>query len=185
MHLLFLITAAVGCTLLAIQILLQILGLDHDFAGDLHVDAHAGDGGHDSSFFFGLLSLKSLTAFLAFFGLAGLAADELGVQGGPLKLVIATLAGVAAMAIVVLMMRGMVALQSSGTLRIEKAVGQTARVYLRIPGQNAGTGKITVQIDQREVELQAMTPGPTIPTGAMVEVVRQIDVQTFEVTRVR
>lgn len=181
MHLLFLIMATAGCTLLALQIVLQLIGIDHghDHA-DLHLDSHAADVA-DAAKFVGIFSVKSLTAFSAFFGLGGLAAEELGAGGGALILGSAGLAGVLAMGVVVLLMRGLNALQVSGTLELEAAIGQPASVYLRIPGENAGSGKITVLIGQREVELHAMTSGPTIPTGARVDVIRQIDSHTFEV----
>lgn len=181
MHLLFLIMATAGCTLLTLQIVLQLFGMDH---GHGHAELHA-DGPHgdmaESAKFVGIFSVKSLSAFSAFFGLGGLAAEELGAGGASLVIASAGFAGVVAMAVVVLLMRGLNALQVSGTLKLEAAIGQPASVYLRIPGENAGSGKITVLIGQREVELHAMTAGPTIPTGARVDVIRQIDSHTFEV----
>ena len=180
MHLVFLIMATAGCTLLALQIVLQLIGLDH---GHEHLDAHLDHPSDvaDAAKFVGIFSVKSLTSFSAFFGLGGLAAEELGAGGASLVLGSAAFAGVVAMGVVVLLMRGLNALQVSGTLKLEQAIGQPASVYLRIPGENAGSGKITVLIGQREVELHAMTSGRTIPTGAGVDVIRQIDSHTFEV----
>ncbi|MSP92310.1 MAG: hypothetical protein EXR79_10985 [Myxococcales bacterium] len=185
MHLVFLVTAALGCTLLVVQIVLQLIGsghadLPHDGGAELHVGDHAGDS---STAFASILSLKSLTAFCAFFGLGGLAAEEANIASDALRAVLATLCGVAAMAAVVVMMRGIARLQVSGTLDVGRAVGLPATVYLRVPGAMAGTGKITVSIEGREAELLAMTSGPEIPTGARVHVRKRIDAQTFEVER--
>lgn len=210
MHLVYLITAAVGCTVLAIQIVLQLLGLgadgadgghfgeldhggdldhgdldhgglDHGGVGDLAEADHHVDGASQTNLFFGLLSFKTMTAFLAFFGLAGLAAEELGVTSALTRLALSLGAGLAAGILVMALMRLLVGLQSSGNVDAALAVGQTARVYLRVPASHAGAGKITVVLGGREVELQAVTGGREIATGATVEVVRRVDASTFEV----
>ncbi len=191
MHLVYLIAAAVGCTVLAVQVVLQLIGLggdevgDFDHAGDVdHVgDIGDADGG-ESNLFFGVLSLKTLTAFIAFFGLAGLAAGRLGITNQGLTVLLAGVAGICAGAVVVVLMRLLVGLQSSGTARLEDAVGRTAKVYLVVPGQMKGRGKITVDVGGREMELSAVTPGEEIPTGAMVEVTRRVEGETFEIIRV-
>ncbi len=195
MHLAYLIAAAIGCTLLIAQVALQLLGLGggddvagHDFGGDadlggdgdVHTDIHEGE----TNLFFGVLSFKTLSAFVAFFGLSGLASAELGVASAGLQLLIAVLAGLAAGAVVVVLMRLLVSLNTSGTTRLEDAIGKTARVYLSVPGGGDGHGKIIVDIGGREVELLAITPGPTIPTGAAVEVVKRTEGETFEVVRI-
>jgi membrane protein implicated in regulation of membrane protease activity len=192
MHLVYLITAAVGCTLLAAQLGLQLLGLGGDAAdvghgdlgdlGDGHVGGleidHVGDLDHadagQSNLFFGILSFKTLTAFLAFFGLSGLACEELGLESEPLILAISTTAGLSSAVVVAMLMRLLVGLQSSGTLDLRRAIGKTAKV---------GSGKIHVIVDGREVELNAMTRGDEVPTGALVEVVQRLDGATFEVIK--
>ncbi len=181
MDLVYTITAAVGCTALLAQVAMQLLGLggdsDHDMGHD--IEAHEGDG----NLFFGILSFKTLSAFAAFFGLAGLAATQAGVESDALRLTIALGGGMVAGAMVMFLMRGLSKLQSSGTVDLEEAVGATARVYLVIP-QGGGQGKIIVELRGREVELLAQTDGPTIPTGASVRVVRRLPGDCFEVSRI-
>jgi len=182
MYLVYLIAAAVGCTVLAVQVVLQLIGLGGDEVGDFD---HAGDVGDatESNIFFGVLSFKTMTAFIAFFGLAGLAAVQMGIQNAALSVFIAMLAGLSAGAVVVVLMRLLVGLQSSGTVQLDDAIGQSARVYLRVPGHMNGQGKITVQVGGRDVELSAVTPGEEIPTGAIAEVTRRVDGETFEIIR--
>ncbi len=190
MHLIYLVAAAVGCTVLAVQVVLQLIGLGGDEVGDF---GHAGDVEHagdladadagESNVFFGVLSLKTLTAFIAFFGLAGLAAGQMGVNNAVLTVFIATVAGLCAGAVVVVLMRLLVGLQSSGTVNMEDVVGLTAKVYLRVPGHMNGQGKITIQVGGRDLELSAVTPGEEIPTGALVEVTRRLEGETFEIIR--
>lgn len=186
MDLAYMIAAAVGCTLLAVQIGLQMLGMGGDH--DVHIEADVGTdldaSGGESNIFFGFLSFKSLTAFLAFFGLTGLAAAELGVTSGGLRMVLSTLAGFGAGAIVMLIMRGLSKLQASGTVNLDDAVGLSARVYLRIPARDGGLGKITVTVGGQERELPAMTQGDALPTGVRVEIVRRVEGETFEVVKV-
>jgi hypothetical protein len=72
-------------------------------------------------------------------------------------------------------------LAASGNVDPAAAVGQPARVYLRIPENNAGKGKITLVLQGRTVELNAFTHGAAIATGSEVRVVRQVTGDTFEV----
>lgn len=72
-------------------------------------------------------------------------------------------------------------LHQDGTLNSAQAVGLTATVYLVVPGQGAGKGKITVNVQGRSHEFTATTQGDTIPTGQEVRIVRQITENTFEV----
>ena len=65
--------------------------------------------------------------------------------------------------------------------RVQRALGKNATVYLRIPGQKSGAGKVTVDVNGREVEYEAMTTGPEIATGARVQVVGVLGPDTLEV----
>lgn len=185
MHLVYVIAATAGCALLGVQVVLQLMGLggDHDvhFDGDADVDLDGADG--ESNFFFGLLSLKSVTAFFAFFGLTGLACAELEVTSAALQVVLSVLSGVAAATVVMLLMRGLTKLHASGTPNLEEAVGKIASCYLRIPANGDGKGKITVSVGGQERELDAVTTGPEIPTGAQVKVTKKLAGDTFEVER--
>jgi hypothetical protein len=212
---LFLICAAVGGTILAIQFLLLLIGIGghameidvpqdvgHGFGGDFHgdtsgggfhgdaggahgigSDAHAhgsGSAHHGSSWLFGVLSFRTIVAALAFFGLAGMAADAAGAET-PTVLAVAIAAGAAAMFGVYGMMRGLYSLRAEGTARIHRAVGQAATVYLRIPAQRSGVGKIQLNLQNRTMEYEAVTSGDEIPSGARVTVVDIVSPDTVEV----
>ena len=51
------------------------------------------------------------------------------------------------------------------------AVGQTGTVYLRVPGKGAGPGKVTLNLQNRTVELEAFTAADELPTGTPIRVV--------------
>ena len=80
------------------------------------------------------LSFRTIVAALAFFGLAGLAAQS-AEASTPMTLGIALAAGLAAMYAVYGMMQLMYSLRAEGTVHIQRAVGREGTVYLRIPRQ--------------------------------------------------
>jgi membrane protein implicated in regulation of membrane protease activity len=192
---LYQLCAVVGGTIFVGQFVLSFIGLtgDHEFSGDAggdhfdgggdHVDSaghdsggdgHHGSGamGHDAAtwWFVGLLSFRTAIAGLTFFGLAGLAADASGV-GVAGTLAIAALSGLAALYLVAWMMRSLMRLRADGTVRIENTVGQTAMVYLTIPGHRAGKGKVTVTVQNRTMEYEAETDHDALPTASRVQIV--------------
>jgi len=168
----YLYSAIVGCTLILAQVVLQIFGI----VGDADVDASGADAGdagaaHDGhgNLFFGLLSFKTLSAFAGFFGLTGLALIEAGWGFGA-RVAGAVGAGFASMIVVGWLMRSLSRLNASGTVRMANAVGLTGTVYLRIPAQRSGAGKVTLRLQGRSVEVPARTEGEEIPTGHVVRV---------------
>jgi threonine/homoserine efflux transporter RhtA len=132
---------------------------------------------------FRALSLRTIVAALAFFGLAGLAAQSADCT--PFNAVlIAAAAGLGAMYAVYAMLRGMRSLGAEGTARIQRAVGLHATVYLRIPGGQMGAGKIQINLQNRTMEYLATTPGDAIPSGATVVVTKVLGSDTVEVQTV-
>jgi hypothetical protein len=195
----FIVCAAIGSTVLVIQFLLALIGLGghsfdlhvttdigHDFGGDLGSDLH-GDAGHDSqanhhgsTWLFGILSFRTVIAALAFFGLAGLAAQSADASL-PTVLMVSVGAGAAAMFAVYWMMRTLYMFQTEGNVRIQRAVGQHGNIYLRVPANRSGSGKIQFNLQSRTMEYLAVTAGPEIPTGAKVVVVGVVNPTTLEV----
>ena len=94
---------------------------------------------------------------------------------------IAVASGILALYLVAALMRSLHSLRADGTARIERAVGRAATVYLRVPGSRAGTGKIQMNLQNRTVELQAVTAGAELPTGSQVKVVAVVNSDTVEV----
>lgn len=163
----FFITGCVAAVLLVIQIILMIVGFagGADADADVGVDGDGGDG-------IGLFTVKGLIAFFAIGGWVGLGMDSAGLHPA-LSVVIACVCGLFALVAVGFVYRAMFRLQSSGNIRIDGAVGKTAEVYLRIPA--AGTGKVTLLLQEREVELEARTRcGKDLPTGSRVMVVAAV-----------
>jgi hypothetical protein len=195
----YLICFLFGATLLLCQFLLSLLGMggDHDGPGD-HVghdighdvghdvhDVHHGDANqaaqdHYAAWFMGVLTFKTLVTALAFFGVGGLAAWQAGLEPF-VTIAVAVALGGGALFGVAFLMRSLGKLRAEGTVRINRAIGTTGTVYLNIPARKAGVGKVHLNLQNRTVEYQAMTPNDDLPTGARVVVVGVLGSDTVEV----
>jgi len=165
--------SVVGGTVLGLQMILLLFG------GDVGADTDIDDIG-DHSDGMGFLSIRSMAAFLTFFGLTGMWGLDEGWGGGK-TIGISMGAGLSALIVVAWVMGMMSRLSSDGNLDPENAVGSTGRVYLRIPESGSGKGKITVSIQGRSQEFEATTQGSELPTGSEARVLRQTSPNTFEV----
>jgi hypothetical protein len=193
------VCAVIGGTVLLFQFVTTLLGLSHDtdgaggidfehlpgdvHGGDIHHGAagdHADQHAHSSTWFFGIITYRTVVAAVTFFGLGGLAANStrLGPEAG---FVVALLAGAGAMYGVYHLMRLLVRLRADGTVRMDRAVGKTGTVYLRVPAGRTGHGKVTLNLQNRTVEYRAVTGHDALPTGATVVVTAIVGPDTVEV----
>jgi membrane protein implicated in regulation of membrane protease activity len=158
-----------------------------DVAGDHHTSMSTAADGQihpDSSWLFGVLSFRTLVSAAAFFGLAGIAAKGAEFNDGQ-SLVIAVAAGLAAMYGMYWLLRAIAGFASSGNQRITSALGRRATVYIPIPAEGQGAGKVQLSMQNRIVELQAVTDGPErLKTGETVEVVAVAGSDLVRVRRV-
>lgn len=167
-------SAVIGGAFLVVQTLLLMFS---GMGGNVDVDPtdvtdtagleHAADA---QATFFKVLSLKTLVAFVTFFGLTGLGGLSAGWSHAA-TLVAAIAAGLAAVWIVAWLMAAMHKLQASGNLNLKNAIGKQAKVYLRVPGHRQGTGRVMLTVQGRVVECKAITAGAEIATGLPVVVV--------------
>lgn len=174
--------AAFGGVTVLLQLILGVLGLGGDELDA--VDAlDAGDAldsfeGHDSGMH--LFSLRAVAGFIVIFGLIGWGGTNAGWPSG-VTLAIAFLAGFSTLLLIAWLLSLQSKLDSSGNLKPSEAVGAAARVYLRIPEQESGHGKITVELGGRTAEFEAFTRGAEIPTGAQVRILAMPTPEVFEV----
>ena len=175
---LFLTCALLGGAILLVQLVLGFVGFDDHGDGADHHDGHAGKEGLSGGL--NLLSVRALSAGLTFFGIGGLAGLSTGF-GLFAALPLALIAGAVATIAVAAVMRAMMRLEGDGTLLIHGAVGTSGTVYLTIPGDRGGVGKIHVTLQNRLVELQAVTAQRTLPTGSRVLVIDVVGPDTVDV----
>jgi hypothetical protein len=158
--------AAFSSVVLLIQMILTFLGMGH---------GHDVDVNHDQpgETHFQVLSIRSLTAFFAMFGWVGLACVH-GGRSGSASISAALIAGLIAMFVVAGLMYALSRLTEDSTFDIEKVKGAQGKVYLPVPGARAGSGKVTVSHGASR-ELDAVTDGEPLPTGAPVRVKAVLD----------
>jgi hypothetical protein len=186
MYSIFLVCVGVGGALLVCQFLLGFLGLGHhDFGSDHGLEHGHEHGTHDdaNSWYVGILTFRALVAALTFFGLGGLIAYEYSDEPA-LPLGVAVLSGAAALFVVAWIMKLLMRLRAEGTVRIDRAVGTVGTVYLSVPGNNGGAGKVTVKLQNRTVEYQAVTRQEALITGTPIQVVAVVGPDTVEVVSV-
>ncbi|MCC6244898.1 MAG: hypothetical protein IT353_18775 [Gemmatimonadaceae bacterium] len=163
---LYWICLLLGGGIVVLQFGASVIGLDHD--------APHSDFGHGPiSEGLQLFSLRALSAGLAFFGVGGLVGVQLGLPG-VVAIAPAFTLGTLAMFAVAKVLRGMQRLESDQTFRLTNAVGKSGEVYLSIPAARGGTGKIHITVQERLMELDAMTPEGDLATGTRVLVIDTI-----------
>lgn len=149
----FCYTGLISNILFLFYILFNVFGNDHD--SDLE------DAG------FTILSIRGLLAFGMFLGWTALVVSRSGAPW-PVALAAGMLAGWLAAWLAWRVIRMLLTWQSSGTLDLHNAIGMEAEVYLFIPGEGKGQGKVTIALQGAERELEAVSDGPAIPTGGKV-----------------
>ncbi len=204
----FLTCAILGSTVIVLQFVLTLIGFGHDDGGlgggghdfdsgghaagnhsghdstdsahDQHNDQHNGHEQNLSNWLFGVLTFRAIMTFLAFFGLAGMAA--LAAEWTMIQAVVVGIAaGVGAVAMMNEIFRRIYRLRADGTARIDHAVGLSGTVYLRIPGEGSGWGKIQLMLQNRTMEYEASTPAQPLPTGTQIVVTRVVGPDRVEV----
>lgn len=150
-----------------IQSILTIAGVTFDHAdAEIH---HDGVGDHA---YFPVFTIRNLVIFLMMFGWTGIAMIRQFHAGIPLTLAVSFIAGLSLMFLVAFMFFGISKLTSSGTVVIDSTIiGSEAKVYLKIPADKSGQGKITAQVKGTIKEIPAITEGPELPTGALVKII--------------
>lgn len=180
----FLGCAALGGLILLVQTVMLLFG--HDDGGDalgegLPEIGHSGSGEVHDDEGLGLLSVRSVASFFCFFGLGGWTALAQGTSSA-MALVVGVAAGAVMLVAVAWLFSMQKKLHSAGNMDTKNAVGLVGRVYLRIPANNTGKGKVQVLVQGRTGEFQACTRAARdIESGSEVRIVKQLTLDTFEV----
>ena len=151
-----------------IQIFLTFFGGDMDgIEADGDSDASIeGDTGIEFQF----ITLKNLVAFFTIFGWTGIACFDGGLGIGK-TVIISSISGLIMMTIMASIVYFMGKLTHSGTMSLKNAKGKVATVYLTIPANRSGLGKVQIMVQGLQT-LDAMTDNAEdIKTGSIIEVV--------------
>lgn len=146
---------------------------DGDFAHE-HDTAAYHDGAHHGAGI-RLLTIRGLIAMFAIGGWAGIALCDAGVSA-TVSVICAIAIGLIALVLTAVLLKAMTRFQENGNISARNAVAHTATVYIPIPPARSGVGKVTMLLQERFVEMDAITDEPAaIPTGTEVQVITTTD----------
>ena len=177
------IIAVTATVIMLIFLLLMVFGMDDstfdggpqdadlDFLSDEPLSAISG------------LKLFTVRGALAFFSVGGWVIYILApLMHVAWVLVLSVLAGLLASFLQALAFRAAMKLESSGNLDYERTIGKIASVYIRIPKERLGKGKVMLNLEDRFIEVDAITDEPEdLLRKKMVEIVALEDHTTVVV----
>lgn len=168
--------AVVASLIFLVQMVLTLIGMD---SSDMDVDF---DGANTMDLGGGLnlFTIKNFIGFLVGFGWAGVCFYN-SITSSILLILVAVIVGLLFVGIFVVIYKQTKKLEHNGAFQIDEVKGTTVSVYLRIPAQGSGKGKVQVSQNGSVHELDALTDGEEIPSGTKVKVVEIVDNETVKV----
>lgn len=159
-----------------IQTVMTFLGLgDHDADFDLDTS----DGSFDADPSMNLLTFRNLVNFCMGFGWTAVLMHE-KIQSNALLIIVSVIVGILLVTVVMWIFKWLSGMQQTGNIDVHKsAVGCEGEVYLTIPGERKGEGKVQITINNAVREYDAVTDGETIPTGKAIKVTEVINDYTL------
>ncbi|MDP2238011.1 MAG: NfeD family protein [Bacteroidales bacterium] len=136
-------------------------GLEADFDGDLVGDEAP----------FQLFSLRNLINFLLGFSWTGISFYAT-ISNKSILIILSLAVGVLFVLLFFIIIRQVQKLAEDNSFKITNTLNKSAEVYLTIPENKKGKGKILVSVKGAFHELEAMTENDRIPSGSVVKIVR-------------
>ena len=167
-----------------IQTIMTFVGADTGADGDFDasfdtdvdiadVDAAVGSGGSN------LYTFRNFVNFFLGFGWTAVLLND-SIKSRGLLLLLAVLVGIGFVAMVMYLFKWLYSMQQTGNINVYKtAVGCTGTVYLTIPAERSGEGKVQITIQGSVREYNALTEGDALPTGTPIKVVEVINPSTL------
>ncbi|MCQ2258800.1 MAG: hypothetical protein MJZ41_12545 [Bacteroidaceae bacterium] len=170
--------AIVGSLIFIVQMVLTLIGMD---SSDIDVDFDGPDT-MDLGGGIQLFSIKNFVNFIVGFGWGGVCLS--GVIGNYFLLcLVAVIIGIGFVMMFFYIKKQTNKLEHNGAFKVEDCKGNVYDVYLRIPSERSGKGKIQVSINGSIQEINAITDGTEIPTGNKAEVIDIVDKSTVLVAK--
>ena len=155
-----------------IQTIMTFVGMDADGGMDVDMGSDMpgdGDGGP-----FQLFTFRNFINFLLGFGWSIISFQGV-IQNQFVLILVAAVIGVLLVMAVMAIFRFMSGMEQSGTIQMANAVGCKGNVYLKIPADKRGEGKVQISIQGAIREFDAITLGEELETGAPIQVVEVVN----------
>lgn len=161
----FALIAIPSTLIMVIQTVMLVIGMDNEADMDIDdVPETMGDG-------LALFSVRGIVTMLAVMGWCAVAFVDSGMSD-VLSVIISVVLGFLALVGMAYLMRAVYRLQASGNMDVGNAVGKVAQVYIPIAADAGKTGKVTMTLQGKYCELDAITTASeTLKTGSYVRVV--------------
>ena len=185
------VIALITSLIFLIQMVLTFIGIgdadtDVDFGGDADLGGDAGFSDGDTLDTGGAMQLFTIRNFINFLlglGWGGVCLYSVIPNTIVLSLV-SILVGVLFVYIFLIIYRQLRKLERNGAYHIDDCVGQTVDVYLTIPANRSGMGKVQISFSGSVQELAALTDSDTpLRSGSKVRVTEVIDGTTVLVEK--
>ena len=163
-----------------IQTIMTFIGMDTDGGMDVDVSADTATDGDSGPF--QLLTLRNFINFRLGFGWS-IISFEKAIENQFVLILVSAVIGVLLVMAVMAIFRFMSRMEQNGTINMANAVGCKGNVYLKIPGEKRGEGKVQISIQGAIREFDALTAGEELETGAPIRVVEVINDNTLLVER--
>lgn len=166
-----------------VETILTFIGADVEMDADADFDM--ADGGFEGDPSMNLYTFRNLVNFLLGMSwTAILLKDQIASKA--LLMLIAFAVGALLVTAVMYMFRWLSKMQQSGNINVYKsAVGCNGKVYLTIPAERKGNGKVQISINDSVREYDALTDSDTdLKTGTAIKVVEVIDASTLLVEEI-
>lgn len=152
-------------------------GIDTDF--DTGFDTEAADAAAEGGT--NLYTFRNFVNFILGFGWSAILLQE-KITSVPLLLIISVIIGATLVAIVMYLFKWLSGMQQAGNINVFRAaVGCSGTVYLTIPGERKGEGKVQISINNAVREYGALTDGDPLKTGTPIRVTEVVNASTVVV----
>ena len=164
-----------------IETILTFIGADVEMDTDFDV----ADGGFEGDPSMNLYTFRNLVNFLLGMSWTAIILND-QIASKALLMLIAFAVGALLVAAVMYMFKWLSKMQQSGNINIfQSAAGCNGKVYLTIPAERKGTGKVQISINNSIREYDALTDSETeLKTGTAIKVVEVIDSSTLLVEEI-
>jgi len=168
--------AIIASLFFAVQTIISFVGGDVFDDVDFDADSHSDGVSH-------FFSVRNLVNFLLGAGWGGVCFYG-SISSKALLMVVAFVCGIVFVMIFFFLIKILLKLSKDNTFQFEETLGKTADVYIPIPENKSGKGKIQISVRGSFHELDAITAGEKITTSNKVKVVEIIDNQLVVVEKI-
>ncbi|MBR1956412.1 MAG: NfeD family protein [Bacteroidales bacterium] len=166
-----------------IETVLTFIGADVEM--DMDTDFDIADGGFEGDPSMNLYTFRNLVNFLLGMSWTAILLKD-SIASKVLLMLIAFAVGALLVFAVMMLFKGLSKMQQSGNIDVYKsAAGCNGKVYLTVPAERNGTGKVQISINNSVREYDAITDSEDdLKTGTSIRVVEVLDATTLLVEEI-